>query len=88
MKAKIKQAAISFNYVPKTKCRSGPGLAWIQTVRHSGICLESTFEKVDFERNRQTTKSMQNCPVVSIMHHFSFFKKNLTFAGDMEGTFG
>ena len=36
------------------------GLIWIQSVWHSDMFLKEFFEKVDFEKNQQTTKSMQN----------------------------
>ena len=38
------------------------GLIWIQTVWHSDSIPENSFEKVNFKKNPQTTKSMQNYP--------------------------
>ena len=39
------------------------GLIWIQTVWHSDDIHKKFFKKVDFEKNQQTKKSMQNYQV-------------------------
>ena len=39
------------------------GLIWIQTVWHSDGMPEFFSKKVDFEKNQQTTKSMEKSPV-------------------------
>ena len=38
------------------------GLIWIQSVGHSDEIPERIFEKADFEKNQQTTKSMKDFP--------------------------
>ena len=38
------------------------GLIWIQTISHSDGIPERIFEKVDFEKNQQTTKKLENYP--------------------------